>query len=141
LYSEMRVCRLIQGIVSHRIHEMGIRIRVLGNLDLLPPHVKKAAIHCMQSTRYNTRGTLNICCPYTSRHEIVSTIELLADALENKRLEQDDVDMELFEKCLFTEDDPFPDVLIRTSGESRLSDFLLWQVRKTMFITFTHFLV
>ncbi|KAI9017641.1 Decaprenyl diphosphate synthase-like protein, partial [Gaertneriomyces semiglobifer] len=110
------------------VAENSIRIRVLGDLSLLPPHVLDAARRAEYTTRNNSKATLNICFPYTSRHELASSMVLAVRGVREGYIEADDVGELLLDELMMTGDDPPLDVLVRTSGERRLSDFLLWQV-------------
>eukprot|EP00232_Nephroselmis_pyriformis_P011710 CAMPEP_0182894196 /NCGR_PEP_ID=MMETSP0034_2-20130328/24932_1 /TAXON_ID=156128 /ORGANISM="Nephroselmis pyriformis, Strain CCMP717" /LENGTH=223 /DNA_ID=CAMNT_0025027971 /DNA_START=69 /DNA_END=736 /DNA_ORIENTATION=- len=105
----------------------GVRVMVLGDLSLLPPGVQRAAARVMHATRHNSRGTLNICLSYTSRHEMAHAVGTVRRAVSEGRLHPTDVSAAVLERCLYTGRCPPVDVLIRTSGETRLSDFLLWQ--------------
>lgn len=70
---------------------------------------------------------MNVCLAYTSRDEMTMAVKDICKGIEEKRLEVSDINEELFEKCLYTADSYDVDLLVRTSGEVRLSDFLLWQ--------------
>jgi len=80
-------------------------------------------------TQHNREAILNVCCPYTSREEITHALQEIVGAVETGELEVEDIDEGTIERNLYTKDCPRPDLLIRTSGVHRLSDFLLWQVR------------
>ena len=73
------------------------------------------------------RCTLNVAFSYTSREEVCSAVKKVSKAVEEGLLKPKDIDQNLIEKCLYTGCSPMPDLLVRTSGEVRLSDFLLWQ--------------
>jgi hypothetical protein len=79
-------------------------------------------------TASNRGAILNVCCPYTSREEITHSLREIVAAVENGELGVEDIDEGTIERNLYTKDCPRPDLLIRTSGVHRLSDFLLWQV-------------
>jgi len=79
-------------------------------------------------TASNRGAILNVCCPYTSREEITHSLREIVAAVENGELEVENIDEGTIERNLYTKDCPRPDLLIRTSGVYRLSDFLLWQV-------------
>ena len=79
-------------------------------------------------TASNRGAILNVCCPYTSREEITHSLREIVAAVENGELDVEDIDEGTIERNLYTKDCPPPDLLIRTSGVYRLSDFLLWQV-------------
>lgn len=101
----------------------GIRVRVIGDLTLLPKDLYKEIKRTTESTKNNTRAILNICFPYTGREEIFHSVkELISEDVPSEK-----VDEMLLEKHLYTGDSPPLDLLVRTSGVSRLSDFMLWQ--------------
>eukprot|EP00033_Pygsuia_biforma_P003718 GCRY01004073.1.p1 GENE.GCRY01004073.1~~GCRY01004073.1.p1 ORF type:complete len:381 (+),score=95.74 GCRY01004073.1:160-1302(+) len=112
--------------------EYGVRVRVLGNLSLLPLKVQQAAARAMELSAENSKVTLNICLSYTSRFEMLHSIHTLAAGVKTGLIRPSDVSEELFERCLFTAGCPPPEILIRTSGEIRLSDFMLWQCNHSM---------
>lgn len=103
----------------------GICVRILGNFAYLEPDVRKVLNDIMASTRHNSRAVLNVCFPYTSRDEMTAAIKTtVAAAIKNP---VPYVDEELLNRNMYTADSPPLDLLIRTSGTYRLSDFLLWQ--------------
>jgi ditrans,polycis-polyprenyl diphosphate synthase len=79
-------------------------------------------------TRDNKGAILNVCIPYTSREEITHSLREIVSQVEMGELEVEEIDEGVIERNLYTKDCPPPDLLIRTSGVKRLSDFLLWQV-------------
>jgi ditrans,polycis-polyprenyl diphosphate synthase len=109
------------------IAQLGVRIRVSGALHLLPRSVQEAAYKAMESTKHHDKATLNICCPYTSRNEISQTMSDILEAHSLGLIQQDDMDQDLLDRSLFIGDLPALEVLVRTSGEIRLSDYMLWQ--------------
>eukprot|EP01024_Parvocaulis_polyphysoides_P071326 TRINITY_DN8876_c0_g2_i4.p3 TRINITY_DN8876_c0_g2~~TRINITY_DN8876_c0_g2_i4.p3 ORF type:complete len:119 (-),score=4.98 TRINITY_DN8876_c0_g2_i4:185-541(-) len=78
------------------------------------------------------QGILNICFCYTATQEISGALESVHEDLQSGKLQLDDINSELFESRLYTKEQPPVDILVRTSGETRLSDFLLWQCRNAM---------
>lgn len=110
-----------------KLAENGVRVNVLGNLTLLPQKLQELVHEAMKITRSNTRCTLNVAFSYTSREEVCSAVKKVSKAVEEGLLKPKDIDQNLIEKCLYTGYSPMPDLLVRTSGEVRLSDFLLWQ--------------
>ncbi|KAI8332938.1 di-trans,poly-cis-decaprenylcistransferase [Chlamydoabsidia padenii] len=104
-----------------------ICVQFFGNLDLLPKDVADLARQVMDQTRNNKRRTFNICCPYTSRDEMTTAIERNIHMVEEGKLNLDDISKESIERHLSTSLISPLDILIRTSGEIRLSDFLLYQ--------------
>ena len=79
------------------------------------------------NNEYVCRCTLNVAFSYTSREEVCSAVKKVTKAVNEGLLKPKDIDQNLIEKCLYTGNSPMPDLLVRTSGEVRLSDFLLWQ--------------
>ncbi|XP_075460050.1 dehydrodolichyl diphosphate synthase complex subunit DHDDS [Ascaphus truei] len=110
-----------------KLEKHGVCIRVLGDLTLLPLDIQKLIAQAVLETRNYSTCFLNVCFAYTSRHEISNAVREVAWGVEEGLLEPSDVSEPLLDRCLYTCKSPDPDLLIRTSGEIRLSDFLLWQ--------------
>lgn len=94
---------------------------------MLPLELQQIIAKAVHMSRNNTRAVLNVCFAYTSRQEIVNVANRIATSVDKGELLTTDVSEELIERSLYTEDAPEPELLVRTSGEVRLSDFLLWQ--------------
>jgi undecaprenyl diphosphate synthase len=106
-----------------KLHREGVRLRHLGRLQDLSPDIQKAVRDSVELTRNNTRIGLNVCFNYGGRAEIVDAVrQILADGLQ-----PDMISEELIGSYLYTRDLPDPDMVIRTAGEMRVSNFLLWQ--------------
>lgn len=105
----------------------GVRVRVLGNLSFLPTDIRELMVEGMEMTKHNDRAVLNVCVAYTSREEICSAMKDVAEGVSRELIHPSDVSEDLLERCFYSDDSDPPDLLIRTSGEVRLSDFLLWQ--------------
>ncbi|KAJ3152951.1 hypothetical protein HDU86_005406 [Geranomyces michiganensis] len=131
-------CRKLEEFSNNSafITKHSIKVKVLGDIALLPTNVRLAATRAERSTRHHAGAVLNICCPYTSRHEMASAVALAARGVREARLVESDLDEELLDRLMMTGGDPPLDVLVRTSGEKRLSDFLLWQVTKSCRVHF-----
>lgn len=114
-------------IESKEIHERKVRIKALGRLQLLKESLREAIRRAEESTKgYNNRR-LNVAIAYGGRAEILDAArKILADVI-NGDLEVGEINEETFARYLYTAEDPDPDLIIRTSGEERLSGFLLWQ--------------
>lgn len=113
--------------------ERNVRIQTIGEFDALPAHTKEAVQYAIDKTRNNDGLLLNFALNYGSRYEIVqATKQVMAD-IQNSKLSMDALDEEIFAKYLYTKELSDPDLLIRTSGEQRLSNFLLWQLAYTEF--------
>ena len=115
-----------------------IRLRAIGNLRKLPREVLLELRQVEQRTKNNTRMTVQLAVSYGSREEIVAAARKLARRVRDGQMEAGDIDEAVFESCLMTSGIPDPDLLIRTSGEMRVSNFLLWQLAYTeLYVTDT----
>eukprot|EP01129_Flabellula_baltica_P013499 TRINITY_DN6275_c0_g1_i1.p1 TRINITY_DN6275_c0_g1~~TRINITY_DN6275_c0_g1_i1.p1 ORF type:complete len:258 (+),score=23.82 TRINITY_DN6275_c0_g1_i1:54-827(+) len=110
----------------HEVME-NIRIRALGDLSLLPDDLEILIHELVDETRENTQITLNICISYTATYELCEAIKNLTFDIACGDVREDALNVDLFEKYLLTSGSGPVDILVRTSGESRLSDFLVWQ--------------
>ncbi len=113
---------------ADELEAQGVRVRVLGDIARLVPTARAAVERVVAQTSHNTKLTLNLFISYGSRAEIVRAARRIADDVRAGRLAPEDVDEKVFAERLYTHDCPDPDLLIRTSGEQRISNFLLWQV-------------
>ncbi len=104
-----------------------IRLQAIGDLSRLPDSTKKALLAGIEKTRFNTRMTLVLALNYSSRWEIVEATRRIATDVSEGRLQLDAIDPALFSQYLATSSIPDPELLIRTSGEHRISNYLLWQ--------------
>ena len=105
-----------------------IRIRVLGDIDVLEEGLKKSIKKAVEKTKNNTGLTLNIALNYGGRAEIIKAIKDIARDVKENILSIDSIDEEMVSSKLYTAGEPDPDLLIRTSGELRTSNFLPWQL-------------
>lgn len=111
-----------------RVHENKIRVKAFGLVDQLPDRVREAIEYAEERTKDYGDHFFNIAVAYGGREEIVHAIRRIAiDAKEN-RLDPEKIDEEVVSRYLFTKDMPDPDLILRTSGEERISNFLLWQM-------------
>jgi undecaprenyl diphosphate synthase len=110
------------------LHEKGVRVRALGALDRLSPEAFAAVDRVVTKTAANDRLTFNLFISYSARAELARAARLLAEDVAAGRLDPAAIDEATFATRLYTDGCPDPDLLIRTSGEQRLSNFLLWQV-------------
>ena len=106
----------------------GIRLKSIGTLDRLPEKARKKIQEVILSTKDNDRMTLTLALSYGAREELISTIKALASNVKNNIISESDIDEEMINNHLYTKDMPDVDLLIRTSGEQRISNFLLWQI-------------
>lgn len=113
---------------KEKLMELGIRIEVIGNWNMFPKDIIENIAEAMTETRHNNRAVLSVAFAYTSRDEITHSIETILTGVDRQEVDTTDITEELISRCLYTKDRPNPEMLIRSSGETRLSDFLLWQV-------------
>jgi undecaprenyl diphosphate synthase len=109
------------------LHRNGVRLKVIGQLSRLAPDILSLIEYAEALTRENSRITLTIALSYGGRAEIVTAVRAIAAEAACGRLAAEEVDEDCLARHLFTADLPDPDLLIRTSGEQRISNFLLWQ--------------
>lgn len=115
------------------LHRNNVKVKVLGNIDELPDLPKKEIIKAIEKTKKNEKLVLNIALNYGSRDEIIQAVRnIILDIIHNK-IDIDEINKENFQKYLYTSDQPDPDLLIRTSGEQRVSNFLLYQIAYSEF--------
>ncbi len=113
---------------AEQLRGRGVRVRVLGELDRLAPNARRAVERVMEDTARGTELALNLCISYSSRAEIARAARRLAEEVAAGRLDPAEIDEEAVARRLLTAPWPDPDLLIRTSGEMRISNFLLWQL-------------
>jgi undecaprenyl diphosphate synthase len=109
----------------------GVEVHVLGELDRIEPAARRAVDAIVSGTRGGSRMRLNLMISYGGREEIVRAARRLAERVARGEMTADQIDDRAFRAELFTGDLPDPDLLIRTSGEFRVSNFLLWQLAYT----------
>jgi undecaprenyl diphosphate synthase len=109
------------------LHRNGARLKVIGDLGRLAPDILRLIEHAERVTRNNTRITVTMALSYGGRAEIVSAVREIAKKVASEGLALELIDEECVSRHLFTVGLPDPDLLIRTSGEQRISNFLLWQ--------------
>ncbi|MGF7027246.1 undecaprenyl diphosphate synthase [Sphingobacterium siyangense] len=108
--------------------ENGVRLNVIGDITKLPSNAQRKLQETIEATKENTHCTLTLALSYSSRQEIVDAARNLAQQVKDGKLHADEINDELFAANLYTQNLPDPDLLIRTSGELRISNFLLWQI-------------
>ncbi len=106
----------------------GIKLSVIGKFEGLPETVQKKLREVIEMTKDNRTLTLNLALNYGSRAEIVDAVRKIITDCQSQRLRPEEIDENILSRYLYTKDMPDPDLLIRTSGEMRLSNFLLWQL-------------
>ncbi|MEW6553545.1 MAG: isoprenyl transferase [Actinomycetota bacterium] len=123
-----------RNLLNNRVnefHERNIHIRHMGRRDNIPRSTLRAIDNAMELTRDNTGMTLNIAFNYGGRAEIVDAARGLGADISSGKVAPDEVDEEKFRSYLYVPDVPDPDLLVRTAGEMRISNFLLWELAYT----------
>ncbi len=110
------------------LFENNIRLNHIGELDRLPEDVKNELERVINATRENNKMVLTLAISYGGRPEITKAVREIAVDVAEKKISPDDISQELISEHLYTCNMPDPDLVIRTSGESRISNFLLWQI-------------
>ncbi len=108
------------------LRRRGVRVRFIGRLDLLPEDLKEATRRLESATRDFGERTVNVALAYGGRAEIIDAVREIARKVKAGELSPDEIDEGTFKKFLYLPDVPDPDLIIRTSGEERISNFLLW---------------
>lgn len=113
---------------AEEIFSKGLRMHVIGNLEKLPPLVREQLERVVELTKENTKGNLVLAISYGSQNEILEAVKNISADVKEGKVEIENINENLFESYLYTKDFPPVDLLIRTSGEIRISNFLLWQI-------------
>ena len=108
--------------------ENNIKLNTIGNLEKLPKSAQKELVEVINKTKGNTRMTLTLALSYGSREELISAIKNISSKVKNNIISTDAIDESIINQHLYTQNLPDVDLLIRTSGEHRISNFLLWQI-------------
>ena len=110
------------------LHENGVRLHTIGDTDSLPPTCRATLLRAIQQTSHNDRVTLTLALSYSARWELLRATRSIAQDLKDGRIGMHDVNEAMIAERLSTVGMPDPELLIRTSGEQRISNFLLWQI-------------
>lgn len=110
------------------LQENNIKLNAIGNLEKLPKSAQKELMDVIEKTKNNTRLTLTLALSYGSREELVNAIKIISNKVKNNIISIDSLDDSIINEHLYTQNLPDVDLLIRTSGEHRISNFLLWQI-------------
>ncbi len=113
---------------AEEIFSKGLRIHAIGDLDRLPDTVREQLLNIIELTKNNNKGNLILALSYGSQREILNAVKEISKKVKDGEVDINDIDEKLFENHLYTKDFPPVDLLIRTSGEVRISNFLLWQI-------------
>lgn len=110
------------------LNDNNIRLNAIGDLKRLPKSQYEALMYAIDNTKNNTRMTLTLCLSYSSRWELTKAVRDIAEEVKNGTIRPEDIDETTVSRHLATAGMPDPDLLIRTSGEERISNYLLWQI-------------
>lgn len=113
---------------AEEIFSKGLRIHAIGDLKRLPDTVREQLLNIIELTKNNNKGNLILALSYGSQREILNAVKEISKKVKDGDVDINDIDEKLFENHLYTKDFPPVDLLIRTSGEVRISNFLLWQI-------------
>ena len=125
---DLYVSGLDEISVDPRIHDSGVRVQVVGRLDMLPQRVKESIENAESVTSQYTDFTFTVCLAYGGREEIVDAVKSVAADHASGDLDIDSINSSEITKRMYAAELPDPDLVIRTSGEERISNFLLWQI-------------
>lgn len=110
------------------LQENNIKLNAIGNLTNLPAKVQKELHEVIQKTASNSRMTLTLALSYGAREELIQAVKKISDKVKNNIISNDTIDESIINEHLYTHNLPDVDLVIRTSGEHRISNFLLWQI-------------
>jgi undecaprenyl diphosphate synthase len=116
---------------TKQLNKQGIRLEIIGELDLLNPSLKAKVLQVREETKNNERMILNMALSYGGRDEIVNAVKKIIREIRENKIDIENINKVFFSNYLYTAGIPDPDLLIRTSGEYRISNFLLWQMAYT----------
>lgn len=134
---KLEIKALMELLINSLIKELntfqknGIRLKAIGSLETLPPNIQKTLSDSIEATKHNKKCTLVLALSYGARNEIVMATKKIAKDIIEGNINLDDISEDYFSDQLYTSDIPDPDLMIRTGGEQRISNFLLWQMAYT----------
>jgi len=118
---------------TDELNQNDIKITMIGDINLLPREVQKELNDAFEKTKNNKKMVLNLALSYSGRVEILQAIKKIVNDVEHKNIRSEDIDESILSDQLMTKHMPDPDLVIRTSGEFRVSNFLLWQIAYSEF--------
>lgn len=113
---------------AEEIFTKGLRLHVIGEVDKLPALVKEQLMNVVELTKDNAKGNLILALSYGSQREILQAVKQISEKVKKGDLQAEDINEHIFEEHLYTKNFPPVDLMIRTSGEVRVSNFMLWQI-------------
>jgi len=124
------LCRYLENELG-LMETKGVRLKVIGEIERLPGRVRTVVLNAVKRTAENTDMDLTLALSYGARNEVTRAVQNIAAEACEGRIDPEDIDEEIISGHLDTREQPDPDLLIRTSGEMRISNFLLWQLAYT----------
>ena len=126
----MKLCKeeLDKASKDSRIHKNKVKVKVIGDLEYLPDDIQQSAKEIVESTKDYDDHFFNIAMAYGGREEILEAIQRIAGDVKNGKLDIEEISQSTVSSYLYTNGLPDPDLILRTSGEERVSNFLLWQL-------------
>ena len=125
---DLYVSGLDEISMDPRIHDRGVKVQVVGRLDMLPAKVRKSIENAENLTSHYSDFTFTVCLAYGGREEIVDAVKSVATDYASGTLDINSINSSEITKRMYASELPDPDLVIRTSGEERISNFLLWQI-------------
>jgi len=122
---------LLRSFIKSNLDEIdreGVRLRAIGQIDKIPWQTRKILLDAIKKTEKNKNGNLTLALSYGGRTEIVDAVKKISNDVSEGKIKVREIDEAIFSRYLYAPDMPDPDLLIRTSGEFRISNFLLWQI-------------
>ncbi|MBU4189461.1 MAG: di-trans,poly-cis-decaprenylcistransferase [Candidatus Thermoplasmatota archaeon] len=113
---------------DERVHKNKMRIKAIGKIENLPKNVQDAIKYAEEKTKNYDKYFFNIAVAYGGREEILNAVKRIAGDVKKGKIKEEDINEKLMSSYLYTSDLPDPDLILRTSGEERISNFLLWQL-------------
>ena len=123
--------KLLENFINQEarlFHENHVKVHFIGEMKRIDPALRKLIQGLEEATKDYNKLILNIALSYGSRQEILNAVRVLSKEVKDNSMDPDAIDEEVFSKYLYTRNSPDPELLIRTSGEMRISNFLLWQI-------------
>ena len=126
----MELCKqeLDRAAKDSRIHKNKVKVRILGDIDSLPEDIRQSTDEIIMATKEYNNYLFNIALAYGGREELVEAIQQIADDVRKGKINVEDINQSMVSSYLYTDGIPDPDLILRTSGEERISNFLLWQL-------------